>query len=83
MQRTQIYFPEELYKDLRIGAAMNGFSLSEYIRRIIKEKIYSSEEKIKLPYKKGKLSLLVKKAIPLGKKDLAKNFDKYFENSFK
>lgn len=61
---------------------MNNLSLSEYIRRIVREKLYSSAKKIKIPTKKGRLSLLAKNAISLGKKDLAKNFDRYLEDSF-
>lgn len=79
--RTQIYFPKDLYQELKTGAVMNNLSLSEYIRRILKEKIFSSKEKVKVLTKKGKPSFLVKKAISFGKKDVAKNFDKYFEAS--
>lgn len=82
MLRTQIYFPKELFEDLKTGAAMNGFSLSEYIRRIIRERIYLSDEKVKLSRRRGELSILAKNAISFGKKDLAKNFDKYLETSF-
>lgn len=49
------------------------------IRRIIKTKLYSAIPKIKIPAGKGRLSILAKKAISFGKKDLAKNFDKYFK----
>lgn len=82
MLRTQIYFPEQLYQELKTGAAMSNLSLSEYIRRIIKAKLYSSIEKIEVPLRKGKLSVLAKNAISFGKRDLAKNFDKYLEASF-
>ena len=82
MLRTQIYFPEQLYQELKTGAAMSNLSLSEYIRRIIKAKLYSSIKKIEVPLRKGKLSVLAKNAISFGKRDLAKNFDKYLEASF-
>lgn len=81
MLRTQIYFPKDLYQDLRAGAAMNNVSLAEYIRKLISEKLYIKPAVAKIPAKKGDLSLLAKNAISFGKKDLAKNFDKYFEKS--
>jgi len=84
MQRTQIYFPEELHKDLKIAAKMASISLSEYIRMILEEKTYSKPIKIISPKKKrGSPLVLAKNAVPLGKKDFAKNFDKYFEESLK
>lgn len=83
MLRTQIYFPKDLYQELKTGAVMNNLSLSEFIRRILREKIFSSKEKVKIPSKKGDLSLLAKKAVSFGKKDLAENFDKYLEASLK
>ena len=84
MQRTQIYFPEELHKDLKTMAKMMNVSLSEYIRMILEEKTYSKAmPKIK-PKKKGRgLLILADNAIPFGKKDISKNFDKYFEESLK
>jgi len=60
---------------------MNNISLSEYIRRLIGERLYARSKKIKTPVKKGNLSLLAKNAISFGKKDLAENFDKYLETS--
>ena len=74
MQRTQIYFPKSLHEDLKIAAAAANVSLSEYIRMSLKEDLYT---------KKVDLTLLAKKAIDLGPPDLAKNFSKYFEASFK
>lgn len=84
MQRTQIYFPENLHQDLKIAAKMAGVSLSEYIRMILEEKTYFKPIKITTPRKKGGSPLiLAENAVPLGKKDFAKNFDKYFEESLK
>ena len=84
MQRTQIYFPESLHEDLRIGAKIMGVSLSEYIRRILEENLYFlSREKIKIPKKRADLSIIAKNAINLGPRDLARNFDKYFEKSLR
>lgn len=84
MQRTQIYFPEELHKDIKIAAKMAGVSLSEYIRMILEEKTYSKTIKITSPKKKrGSPLVLAENSVPLGKKDFAKNFDKYFEESLK
>ena len=60
---------------------MNNLSLSEYIRRIIKEKLYAATKKIKISAEKGKLSVLAKNAIPFGKSDLAEKFDEYLEAS--
>lgn len=82
MLRTQIYFPRELYQDLKTGATVNNLSLSEYIRRIIREKLYATAKKIKIPTKRGRLSVLAKNAISFGKRDLAKKFDEYLESSF-
>lgn len=61
---------------------MNNLSLSEYIRRIIRERLYPASEKVEVPRKKGRLSVLARGAISFGKKDLARNFDKYLEASF-
>lgn len=84
MQRTQIYFPEELHQDLKIAAKMAGISLSEYIRMILEEKTYSKPMKITSPKKKkGSPLILAKNSVSLGIKDLSKNFDKYFEESLK
>jgi len=84
MQRTQIYFPEELHQDLKIGAAIMGVSISEYIRKILKESLYlkPSGERVVLK-KKTRLSLIAENAVNLGKSDLARNFDEYFEASLK
>lgn len=84
MQRTQIYFPEDLHQDLKVAAKMMGVSLSEYIRMILEEKTYSKAIPEIKPKKKGRgLLILADNAVPLGKKDYAKNFDAYFEESLK
>lgn len=84
MQRTQIYFPEELHQDLKIAAKMANVSLSEYIRMILEEKTYSKPFKEIKPKKKNRgLLILADNAVPFGKKDIAKNFDKYLEESLK
>lgn len=84
MKRTQIYFPKELHKDLKIGAAIMKIGLSEYIRMILEEKLYFKPIRKKtVVKKKTRLSLLAENAIDLGPRDLARNFDKYFEESLK
>jgi len=84
MQRTQIYFPEELHKDLKVEAVINKISLSAYIRMILEEKLYNKKNKRKKPAKKKvNLSILAENAIDLGPRDLARNFDDYFEASLK
>ncbi|MGB9706594.1 MAG: hypothetical protein ACPLXP_00765 [Microgenomates group bacterium] len=85
MHRTQIYFPEELHQDLLIGAKMNNLTLSAYIRKILTDKLYAlpiagRKKKIK---KRANPLVIAKYAINLGPRDLAKNFDKYFEKSLK
>lgn len=82
MQRTQIYFPRDLHEDLMIGAKLMNVSLSEYIRIILTEKLYKTPLKIKTK-NNGGLSLIAKKAVSFGIKDLARNFNKYFEASLK
>lgn len=84
MQRTQIYFPEHLHDDLRLGAAAMNVSLSEYIRMILEEKLYKKPVKKKIfSKKKANLMVIAENAINLGPKDIARNFDKYFEESLK
>lgn len=84
MQRTQIYFPEDLHKDLKIEAAMYKVSLSEYIRMILEEKLYNKTNRRKKPAKKKvNLSILAENAVNLGPRDLARNFDDYFEASLR
>lgn len=84
MQRTQIYFPKDLHQDLKTGAAMMKVSLSEYIRIILKEKLYAKPMKEKKPKKKkASLMVIAENAVNLGPPDLARNFSKYFEESFK
>ena len=84
MQRTQIYFPKELHQDLKVSAKMANVSLSEYIRMILEEKSYFKEMPKSKPKKKGRgLLILADNAIPFGKKDISKNFDKYLEESLK
>lgn len=82
MQRTQIYFPSDLHEDLMVGAKLMNVSLSEYIRIILAEKLYRTPLKIKTK-KNGGLSLIAKNAVSFGIKDLARNFNKYFEASLK
>jgi len=81
MRRTQIYFPKSLHRDLKTGAAIMNKNLSEYIRMVLEEKLYSKP--VKTAKKKVRLSIIAKNAISFGKKDLARNFDKYFEASLK
>ena len=81
MQRTQIYFPKSLHQDLKTGAAMMNKTLSEFIRMVLEEKLYSRP--IKAVKKKVRLSVIAKNAISFGKKDIARNFSKYFEESLK
>ena len=84
MQRTQIYFPEPLHEDLTIGAKTMGISLSEYIRKILEESLYLvPRKKMKARKRKVNLSIIAENAINLGPRDLARNFDKYFEESLK
>lgn len=84
MQRTQIYFPESLHQDIKIGAKAMNISLSEYIRRILEEKLYSRPMKEKKSKKKkASLMIIAENAVNLGPPDLARNFDKYFEESLK
>lgn len=83
MQRTQIYFPKELHEDLKIGAKARGVSMAEYIRKLVKDGLYD-----KLPARssrKGAKGALViaENAVSFGIKDMARNFDKYFEESLK
>ena len=82
MHRTQIYFPKELHKDLNIQARVAGMSVSEYIRKTLEERLYK-KPLIKGKGRKGGLLVIAKNAVNLGKKDLARNFDKYFEESLK
>lgn len=61
-----------------------NFSLSVHIKMILGEKTHSKPvPKVKLKKKSRGLLILADNAIPLGKKDYAKNFDKYFEESLK
>jgi len=84
MKRTQIYFPEELHKDLKIGAKAMNVSLSKYIRIILKRNLYAKYgDNDLLPKKKASLSIIAENAIDLGPPDLARNFDDYFEASLR
>ena len=85
MKRTQIYFPKSLHKDLKTGAKAMNISLSEYIRIILRGNLYAkySGEEVVVPEKKADLSVIAKNAISFGKKDLARNFDEYFEASLR
>jgi len=51
MHRTQIYFEQELFADIKQVAAQEGVSLSAYIRKVLRENIdeldaHKSENKI-------------------------------------
>lgn len=83
MQRTQIYFPETLHEDLRIGAKMMGLNVSEYIRKILNENLYTKPTRRKVNTKKANPLIIAENAVSFGIKDLARNFDKYFEASLK
>ncbi|PHS24466.1 MAG: hypothetical protein COA83_07635 [Methylophaga sp.] len=39
MHRTQIYFEQELFADIKQVAAQEGVSLSAYIRRVLRENL--------------------------------------------
>jgi metal-responsive CopG/Arc/MetJ family transcriptional regulator len=39
MHRTQIYFEQELFADIKQVAAREGVSLSAYIRKVLRENI--------------------------------------------
>ncbi|MCH7730149.1 ribbon-helix-helix domain-containing protein [Patescibacteria group bacterium] len=82
MHRTQIYFPKELHKDLKVAAKVTNMSLSEYIRKALEEQLYRKPTKAS---KKGRGNPLIiaKYAVRLGKTDVARNFSKYFEESLK
>ena len=61
-----------------------GISLSEYIRKILEESLYLvPRKKMKARKRKVNLSIIAENAINLGPRDLARNFDKYFEESLK
>lgn len=61
---------------------MMKISVSGYIRKILEEKLYAKALKITAK-KRGSPLEIAKVAIPFGKKDVAKNFDAYFEESLK
>jgi hypothetical protein len=80
MKRTQIYFPEQLAEDIRLGARLRNISTSEYIRQLLEKRVSQPVAKItRRP--PTSLSVLAKNAINLGPADLSKNFRKYFEQS--
>lgn len=82
MHRTQIYFPKELHKDLKVAAKVANMSLSEYIREVLEAKLYNKPSK--LPKRgRGNPLIIAKYAVRLGKTDVARNFSKYFEESLK
>jgi len=85
MLRTQIYFPKSLHEDLKTEAAAMGISLSEYIRMVLEEKLYLKKptRNSLVKKEKAKPSVIAESAISFGIKDLARNFDKYFEASLK
>lgn len=62
---------------------MMKISLSEYIRKILRESFYLKPLGKKLTVKSARLSLIAENAVDLGKPDLARNFDEYFEASLK
>lgn len=84
MKRTQIYLNENLYQDLEVGARMSSMTVSAYIRKLLSQEIYLEKftpgQKQKKP-KPTELTIITKKAIKFGKKDLARNFDDYLEKS--
>lgn len=65
---------------------MNNLTLSAYIRKILSDRFYSpanrSARKTKIKSRASPL-VIAKYAINLGPRDLAKNFDKYFEETLK
>ncbi len=81
LQRTQIYLDRHLHRDLKVGATSMNITISEYIRRILSEKVYSKKFTGGKITVKAPLSSMAKRSVRLGKKDLAKNFDAYLEQS--
>ena len=83
MKRTQIYFPKELHNDLKVGAAIMKVSMSEYIRKLLEESLYSRPLKNKPLKKKASLMILADNAVNFGIKDLSKNFRKYSDEALR
>ncbi len=81
MQRTQIYLEKNLHNDLKVGASLMNITISDYIRRILSEKIYQKKFNEEKKPMKHSLTTLAKKGIRLGHKNLARNFDAYLEES--
>lgn len=86
MTRTQIYFDQDLYTNLKIGATNRGISVSEYIRQLLSEKIsfdpLTKKKKSKNPLLE--LARLGEKDKTPGKKtDVARNFDKYLPKEWR
>lgn len=79
MIRTQIYFDQNLYTNLQIGARLNKTTVSEYIRSLLKEQI-KTNSRIK---SKKSLSDLAKQAPKLGKSNIIKNFNKYLPKEWR
>lgn len=85
MKRTQIYFPEELAENLRLGATLRNISISEYIRLLLQEKTCPplTKKPVRVSANQARPSLIARGGFAFGKKDMAKNFRKYFEASLR
>lgn len=84
MKRTQIYLEENLYQDLKVGANLSRVTVSEYIRRLLNNELYSPKKlRNTVVSSKKSLSLIAQKAASFAQKDLARNFDIYLEKSLK
>jgi hypothetical protein len=77
MVRTQIYFDENLFDNLRIGAKLNKSTVSAYIRKLLHEKI-SCDTKIGAKKTLLDLGKSAKKYKKLKKRiNVSGNMDKY------
>jgi len=80
--RTQVYFPEDLFREIKKTSQKEDISIAEIIRRAVKKEI-EVEGKMKTKEKEKKKvwkKFLASAGIGSGPKDLSFHHDQYFKH---
>lgn len=80
--RTQVYFPEDLFRAIKKASQKEDISIAEIIRRAVKKEIKHEEKPGKIKAKKEKVwkKFLASAGVGSGPKDLSIHHDRYFEH---
>lgn len=73
MIRTQVYFPEEIYTEVKVVAKKENKPTAQVVRELLQEGLNLKRQKSSI----GKALLTITSIKAKGAKDLSSNIDKY------